>query len=254
MKYDFDQEIDRRGTHSVKWEFVQSESDPSAVEHTDQFFGEDRLLPLWVSDMDFACPQPVVDALVARAQHGMFGYTRPTEPYFRAVIDWMARRHGWSIRPEWIVTTPGVVTALNLLLQTFIRPGDKVLVQTPVYYPFYRAIDNIGGEICRSSLLYQDGRYQMDFADLEDKVSDSRVTATILCSPHNPIGRVWTRDELTRFGEMCLKNHVLVISDEIHADLIMKGHIFTPFAAIHDDFARASITCTGVSKTFNLAG
>lgn len=254
MKYDFDREIDRRGTSSVKWEFIQREDDPTQVVHTDQFFGEDRVLPLWVADMDFRCPQPVIDALVARAQQGIFGYTYKTDSYFEAVAGWMNRRHGWAIQPEWISITPGVVPALCQLVRTLIQPGQKVLVQTPVYYPFYLAIEGNGAEVVRNPLVYRAGRYQMDFDDLEAKTADPQVKAAILCSPHNPVGRVWTEEELTRFGEICLKNDVLVISDEIHADLILRGYHFTPFAAISEEFARRSITCMAASKTFNLAG
>jgi cystathionine beta-lyase len=204
--------------------------------------------------MDFTAPQPVVDALVRRAQHGIYGYTIRTEAYDRAVVGWMKRRHGWGIEPGWIVSTPGVVPAVNFLIQTFVGPGQRVLVQQPVYYPFFNAIENNNAEIVSSSLILDDGRYQMDFDDFEKKAADPAATLYILCSPHNPVGRVWSREELTRVGEICLKHGVLVIADEIHADLIFKGSIFTPFAAINDAFARNTVVCTAPSKTFNLAG
>jgi len=254
MKNRFDEEIDRRGTNSLKWEFIQQQEDPPRWEHSDRFSGENRVLPMWVADMDFRCPEPVVKALVARAQKGIYGYTAPTDDFFHSVVSWMARRHGWEIAPQWICITPGVVPALNMLVRTFISPGDRVLIQPPVYHPFYHAIENNGGEVVTNPLVYENGRYHMDFTDLQEKSKDPKVKMAILCSPHNPVGRVWTRDELLHFGEICIENNVLVISDEIHGDLIFKGHSFTPFAEISRDFAQHSIICTAPSKTFNLAG
>jgi len=254
MKQHFDDEIDRRGTNSLKWEFSPQEQDPLYWEQTDRFFGEDRILPMWVADMDFRCPEPVVKALIERAQNGIYGYSFPTDKFFQSVVGWMARRHGWEIAPEWICITPGVVPALNMLVQTFISPGEKVLIQPPVYYPFFSAIENNGGELVSSPLVYESGRYRMDYLDLAEKARDPRLKMAILCSPHNPVGRVWTQDELLRFGEICIKNNVLVVSDEIHGDLVYKGQGFTPFAKISRDFAQHSITCTAPSKTFNLAG
>ena len=204
--------------------------------------------------MDFRCPPAVIEALVARARQGIFGYTLPTDPYYEAVIGWIAQRHDWRVAREWIVLTPGVVPALNMLVQTCIAPGEKVLVQRPVYYPFFRAVENNGGEIASNSLVYEDGRYRMDFDDLAEKAADPAVKMAILCSPHNPVGRVWTPEELTRFGEICLENDVLVVSDEIHCDLIYGDHTFTAFAALDDAFLQHSVTCRAASKTFNLAG
>jgi cystathionine beta-lyase len=254
MKYPFDEIVDRRGTSSLKWEFIQKAEDPAQREHTDRFFGENRSLPMWVADMDFGCPEPVVKAVIARAANGIYGYTAPTDAFYQSVVGWMARRHGWAIAPEWICITPGVVPALNMLVRTCISPGDKVLVQPPVYYPFYSAIQNNGGQVVTNPLVYENGRYRMDLADLEEKAKDPRVKMVILCSPHNPVGRVWTPDELLRFGEICIDNNVLVVSDEIHGDLIYKGHVFTPFAKISGEFAQHSIICTAPSKTFNMAG
>lgn len=254
MKYDFDREINRKGTNSVKWEFIKQGNKLLYRKEPDGSSASTRLLPMWVADMDFPCPEPVVEALVARAQHRIFGYTSPTDSYQRAIVNWMKKRHGWEIEPEWICTAPGVVPALYMLVQTFIIPGDKVLIQTPVYYPFNKAVENGDGVLVTNSLLYEDGRYSMDFADLEQKTKDPQVKMVILCSPHNPVGRVWTRDELLRFGEICIKNNVLVVSDEIHGDLILEGYVFTPFADISEEFAQNSITCTAPSKTFNLAG
>jgi len=254
MRYDFDREINRRATNAVKWEFIQRGENLLAWEHTDECFGPNRILPMWVADMDFRSPEPVVTALVARAEHGIYGYTEKTDTYFESVVSWMERRQGWSIAPEWICTTPGVVPALCLLVRTFVAPGEKVLVQRPVYYPFFSAIENNGAEIVSNSLVLENGRYCMDFDDLEQKVQDPELKMAILCSPHNPVGRVWTREELTRFGEACQRHNVLVVSDEIHGDLVYKAHRFTPFASIGDDFAEHAVVCTAPSKTFNTAG
>jgi len=254
MKYDFDREINRKGTNSVKWEFIKHGGSLLYREEPDDSSSGTRLLPMWVADMDFPCPEPVVEALVTRAQHRLFGYTSPTVSYYNAIVNWMKRRHGWEIEPEWICTTPGVVPALNMLVKTYTSPGDKVLIQTPVYYPFYKAVENSDGILVTNPLIYENGRYSMDFSDLEEKTKDPQVKMAILCSPHNPVGRVWTRDELLRFGEICLKNKVLVVSDEIHGDLILEGYVFTPFAGISEAFAQSSIICNAPSKTFNLAG
>jgi cystathionine beta-lyase len=254
MKYDFSGEVSRKDTNSLKWEFIQDEKDPLHWKHTDECFGENSLLPMWVADMDFPCPDPVVRALIARAEHGIYGYTALTESTYQAIVNWMKRRHGWEIVPGWVCTSPGVVPALNMLVRSFVSAGDRVLIQTPVYYPFFSAIRNNQGKVVANSLTYENGFYRMDFADLEKKAKDPRVKLAILCNPHNPVGRVWNREDLLRFGDICLKNNILIVSDEIHGDLIYKGNVFTPFASIREDFAQHSITCTGPSKTFNLAG
>ncbi len=254
MKYDFNREISRKGTNSVKWKFIQKRQDLHHWDHTEKFFGENRILPMWVADMDFPCPKPVVEALIERAKHGIYGYTAPTDSYYRSVVNWMKRRHEWEILPEWICITPGVVPALNMLVRTFISQGEKVLIQPPVYYPFFSAIENNDGELVRNPLIYKNGFYRMDFADLEERTKDPKVKMAILCSPHNPVGRVWNRDELIHFGEICIKNNVLIVSDEIHGDLIFKGYVFTPLASISGDFATNAIICTAPSKTFNIAG
>ncbi len=254
MNYNFDTEIERRGTGSAKWEFVVAGDQFNQTDRTDKKYGAGRLLPLWVADMDFRSPPAVVEALTERAKHGLFGYTAPTDSYYTAVTEWMQRRYNWPVEREWILQTPGVVPAINLLIQTFVQPGEKVLIQRPVYYPFMNAIKNNGAEIVSNSLRYEGGCYQMDFDDLAAKTADPAVKLAILCSPHNPVGRVWTREELIRFGEICIQNDVLVISDEIHCDLIFNGAEFTTFAAISDEFAQNSVICTAPSKTFNLAG
>lgn len=254
MKYNFDKYVDRRNTSSIKWEYIQSEETASKLVKTDRFFGEDRLLPMWIADMDFRSPQPVIDALVERARHGVYGYTEKGDSYLEAVRFWMKKRHRWAIKKEWICTTPGVVAALAMLVQTFVRRGEKVIIQPPVYYPFSFVVERNDAQVVKNPLIYENGRYRMDFEDLAAKARDPKVKMLILCSPHNPVGRVWTKKELTQLGGICLKNNVLVVSDEIHADLIRREKAFTPFARINKDFAAHSITCTAPSKTFNLAG
>jgi cystathionine beta-lyase len=254
MIYNFDQEIDRRGTHSAKWGVIKQDGRFTPLEDAPQFREGKRLLPMWVADMDFQAPQPVIDALTERAQHGIFGYGWPGASYRQAVVDWMARRHGWPVQPEWIVPTPGVVPALNMLVHTFVAPGQRVIVQPPVYYPFYTAIANNGAELARNPLLLANGRYSMDFAGLAALARDPDAVMLILSSPHNPVGRVWTPDELRRLGEICLEHDVLVVADEIHGDLLYPGRRFTPFATLGDAFAQNTIACTAPSKTFNLAG
>jgi cystathionine beta-lyase len=254
MTYDFDELINRKGTDSVKWEFrMELEGTPRLV-HSDEAFSEDRLIPMWVADMDFRCPDAVVEALRERAQHGIFGYTRPTEDYFNTVIDWMSKRYGWQIQPEWISITPGVVSAIYSMVQTYTDPGDSILIQPPVYYPFSMAIKHNGREVVTNPLLLDDGRYRMDYDDLRRKILEHDVKMAILCSPHNPVGRVWEPDELRQFGEICQAHDVLVIADELHGDLIFSEHTFTAYATLGPVFEAGSVTCTSPSKTFNLAG
>ncbi len=254
MEFSFDEEFDRRGTHSVKWEFVQSDEEQPELEFTDHCFEPERVLPMWVADMDFRSPEPVVEALKAQAEHGIFGYTVPSRDFYNSVVSWMGRRNGWEIDPDWICLTPGVVPALNMLVRTFTEGGNKVLIQPPVYYPFYGAIENNGSQLVLNALMLENGVYRMDYADLEAKCSDPEVKIAILCSPHNPVGRVWTKEELLNFGQICIENNVLIVSDEIHGDLIYPNQTFTPFAKISETFAQNSIVCTAPSKTFNLAG
>ena len=254
MTYHFDEKISRKGTHSIKWEFVLEDSKLIAASQTDPRGEKARLLPMWVADMDFRSPPAVIDALVARAEHGVYGYTFPTDSYYEALQNWVARRHGWEVKRDWVLLTPGLVPALNMLVQTFVAPGEKVLIQPPVYYPFFWAVEDNGAEIVSNSLINENGRYRMNFDDLAQKASDPAVKMVILCNPHNPVGRAWTPDELTRFGEICLENDVLVVSDEIHCDLIYSDHVFTSFARLGDDFRQKSVICSSASKTFNLAG
>jgi cysteine-S-conjugate beta-lyase len=241
MKYNFDKSVDRLGTSSVKWDYL------------DRTFGNAEVLPLWVADMDFEVPQPVIDAVVKRAQHGIYGYTEKPDSFYSSIAGWMKKRHGWNISSEWISASPGVVPALSFSVLSFTEPGDKVLVQTPVYYPFFSSIEGNDRIIVNNQLKYEKGKYFMDFEDLEAKLG-SGVAAMILCSPHNPIGRVWTREELQRVGELCIKHNVILISDEIHSDLIYSGNIHTPTASISEELAQCTVTCLAPSKTFNIAG
>jgi cystathionine beta-lyase len=254
MKYDFDQVISRQDTDCAKYGRICPGDDPLVWVTTDECFSDDPLLPMWVADMDFAAPQPVIDALVGRARHGLFGYTMVSDDFHQAVVGWMQRRHGWAVDPDWICTAPGVVPALFMIVRAFTAPGEGVLIQPPVYYPFYNAIERTGRRIVRNPLIFENGRYTMDFADLEQKVSAADVKLAILCSPHNPVGRVWDRDELARFGDICLEHDVLVASDEIHSDLMLNQTVFTPYGMLSPDLVENVIICHAPSKTFNLAG
>jgi len=254
LTFNLDEEIDRTGTNCVKWEFISDGDVLRFGDHADPKHGPNRLLPMWVADMDFRCPPQVIEALVNRAQQGVYGYSYPCDSYYEAVLGWMSRRYSWKIQRDWISLTPGVVPAINMIVQAFVAPGEKVLVQQPVYYPFFDAITNNGAEIVSNSLRYDNGHYEMDYDDLAQKAADPTARMAILCSPHNPVGRVWTKEELRRFGEICIANDVLVVADEIHCDLLFRGYSFTSFANISDVFAQNSLVCTAASKTFNLAG
>jgi cystathionine beta-lyase len=255
-QFDFDTPFAKQDLNSTKWEFeVNANHLGTHTDHAHPKHGADRMLPLWVADMDFHCPPAVTEAVVARAQKGIFGYAMPDDGYFEAVIGWFARRYGWETEKEWILQTPGVVSALHMIVQRFTQPGEKVLIQRPVYYPFTDAIVNNGRIVVSNSLVVDENdRYTIDFDDFEQKAADTAVRLFILCSPHNPVGRVWTREELTCMGEICLKHNVLVFADEIHADLIMSGHRFTAYATLGPEFADNCLVANSASKTFNLAG
>jgi cystathionine beta-lyase len=243
LNYNFDQIINRTGTRSLKWD--QSE----------RLFGNKDLLPMWVADMDFQAPPEVVEALVRRAEHGIFGYTFRTDEYKEAILRWQETRHGWKPDPSWLCACPpGVVTALSVLVDTLTVPGDRVMLQTPVYHPFYDVVAKNGRQFVRSPLRYADGRYEMDFELIERQIAEEQVKMILLCSPHNPVGRVWTRQELETLGEICLRYGVVILSDEIHGDLVYQGHKHIPFASISERFAQQSVVCTAPSKTFNIAG
>ncbi len=254
MTQNLDQEIDRMGTQSVKWEYIMRDGVVSHGDHADKRHGAERTLPMWVADMDFRCPPAAIEALEKRVAHGIYGYTKPADSYFEAVIAWAEKHYGWEIEQEWMTLAAGVVPAINIMIQGMLEPGDKVLIQPPVYYPFARSISNNGMEVVESALLYENGRYLMDFDDLAAKVADPAVKMAILCSPHNPVARVWNKEELTRFGEICIENDLIIVSDEIHGDLIYDGVEFVSFPTISETFADNCIVCNAPSKTFNLAG
>ncbi|MEW4285591.1 MalY/PatB family protein [Priestia koreensis] len=240
-KHLFDESINRFNTQSTKWDNIQT------------VFGSDDLLPMWVADMDFKAPQEVIDAVSNRVEHGIFGYTHPNDHTHKAIQRWMSARHGWDIEPSWLTYSPGVVFAISMAVQAFTNEQDKVLIQTPVYPPFFNMVKLNNRTLIENPLLLSQGRYEMDFDDLEAKLSNG-VKMMILCSPHNPIGRVWTKEELTKVAELCQRYDVLILSDEIHSDIIFGDHVHTPIASLSDEISDRTITCMAPSKTFNLAG
>jgi len=242
MQYDFDTPIDRTHTWSIKHDFKKENGKA------------DDILPLWVADMDFRSPDSVVEALKKAVDHGIFGYSRADESYFDAVAAWYQKRHHLTLQPEWMTCTPGIVFALSIAVRAFTQEGDAVLIQPPVYHPFSRAILRNKRTLVENPLVLKDGHYEMDLEELEQKVLDEHVKLMILCNPHNPVGRVWTREELTSLADICLRHHVYVISDEIHGDFVWQGHEQTPYASISEEACLHSMMCTAPSKTFNLAG
>lgn len=242
MPVDFDTVPNRRGTNCFKYDFVREMGMPEDV------------LPLWVADMDFPTAPAVLERLHALAEHGIFGYTGVKDAYFSAVHNWYAQRFGWETQRSWLVTTPGVVFAIAIAIRAFTQKGDAILIQQPVYYPFANKVTENDRQLVVNPLVLKNGRYEMDFADMERKIVDYHVKMLLLCSPHNPVGRVWTKEELLRVGEICQKHGVLVVSDEIHADFTYAGHTHRVFASVKSEFADFTITCTAPSKTFNLAG
>lgn len=240
---DFDRVVDRHQTDCLKYDFAVRRGKPKDV------------LPLWVADMDFPTSSYVLDALQERVAHGIFGYTESGESYFEAAAEWMERRHGWQVKPEWLVKTPGVVFGLAMAVKAFTDEGDSVLIQQPVYYPFTEVVaDNDRRVVSSDLVLGADGRYHIDFEDFEKKIVENHVKLFLLCSPHNPVGRVWRREELLRIGELCLKHGILVVSDEIHQDFVFGKNRHLVFASLKPEFEAISITCTSPAKTFNLAG
>jgi cystathionine beta-lyase len=239
VKYDFDRVTNRSNTCSIKYEPAWR-GKPEDV------------LPLWVADMDFATPPCVQDALARRAQHGIFGYSEPDAVYFNVMRAWFEQRFNWTTERDWLTITPGVVNALYIAVRALTEPGDGIVIQQPVYYPFESSIRKTGRQLLINELVYSDGHYRIDFQDFEDKIKQAKLF--IMCNPHNPVGRVWKADELTRMGEICLRHGVTVIADEIHEDFIFPGHRHMVFAALNPEFANITVTCTSPSKTFNLAG
>lgn len=242
MVYDFDTVIDRLPTSSSKWSYRKQDT------------GVADVLPMWVADMDFASPPEVTEAIKARASHPIYGYTRPSDKYYEGLINWMKKRHGWSgIQREWIGFSPGVVAGFNFAIQAYSQPGDKVVLQPPVYYPMKNAVLNNGRQLVENPLKLVKGRYVMDYEDLEKKI-DGRTKMIILCSPHNPVGRVWTKAELEQLVEVCEKKDILIISDEIHLDLVLGKIKHTCTATISEKAMQRTVTLLAPSKTFNLAG
>jgi len=238
MKYNFDEIVQRRGSNSYKWDTATNND----------------ILPMWVADMDFRTAPAIIETLHHRVEHGIFGYTKVPDYYYQATIDWFNRKHNFNIDREWMLFTSGVVPALSAIIKALTVPGDKVLVQTPVYNCFFSSIRNDECEMVSNQLIYENGTYTIDFDDLERKAADPKVKLMLLCSPHNPAGRVWKRDELERIGEICFRNNVIVVSDEIHCDLVYEGYTHIPFASISEKFQQNSVTCIAPTKTFNLAG
>ena len=239
---DFDSVTDREGTKSLKYDFAKRRGKPEDV------------LPLWVADMDFKTSSYIEDALVEHSRHGIFGYSEVQRPYFDIVSAWMKKHHDWDVQERWLVKTPGVVFALAMAVKAYTDRGDGVLIQMPVYYPFSEVIEDNGRKVVSNTLvLGEDNRYHIDFDDFEKKIVEEKIKLFFLCSPHNPVGRVWTREELTRLGDICVKHQVIVVSDEIHHDFVFHGeHIV--FANLKKEYEDISIVCTSPSKTFNLAG
>jgi cysteine-S-conjugate beta-lyase len=250
MKYDFDQVHSRLNTNCSKWDAVET------------LFGSNDVIPMWVADMDFPTARPIVEALEQRAAHEFYGYTQPGKELLQAVVDRMKRKFNWTIKPEWIVLTPGVIPAISVAIRTLTRPGDEVILQEPVYYPFFPSVRLSGCQVVTNALKLNRGHYSMDLDDLEAgfrpkagmREIPSRVRAIVLCNPHNPIGRLWDRDELIRLGRIVIDNGATVISDEIHCEILYRGYRHIPFAAISEEFEQNCIVCMAPSKTFNLAG
>ena len=239
---DFDKVIERKNTDCLKYDFAEKRGMPKDV------------LSFWVADMDFKVSSYIEDALVERVQHGIFGYSEVQTPYFETVRDWMKKHHNWEPQEKWLVKTPGIVFALAMAVKAYTEKGDGVLVQLPVYYPFSEVIEDNGRRVVSNTLyLGEDNRYHIDFEDFERKIKEEKIKLFFLCSPHNPVGRVWTREELITLGDICVKNNVIVVSDEIHHDFIWKGE-HEVFANLKSEYEEISITCTSPSKTFNIAG
>ncbi|RHT33757.1 pyridoxal phosphate-dependent aminotransferase [Firmicutes bacterium AM31-12AC] len=237
----FDKIIDRRNTRCLKYDFAVERNMPADV------------LPLWVADMDFETSSYIEDAIIERAKHAIYGYSEVKTPYFDILKKWMQKHHDWDIQRKWLVKTPGVVFALAMAVKAYTEPGDAVLIQQPVYYPFSEVIVDNGRRVVSNTLyLGEDNRYHIDFEDYEQKIVENQIKLFFLCNPHNPVGRVWTKEELTRLGDICVKHHVTVVSDEIHEDFVFKGK-HQVFANVKKEYEEITVTCTAPSKTFNIA-
>lgn len=241
MSFNFNKIIDRTNNFSAKWSEMNKN------------FGTNDLLPMWVADMDFLTAPCIMEALKDRLEQGIFGYTTRPSSYNESIVNWLDNRFSWKIKKEWLMFSPAVITSISLLIQNLTQKNDKIMIQEPVYSPFHNIVELNERDLVISPLIkLDDGSYIMDYEDIEAKIKDVKIF--ILCNPHNPVGRVWTREELTRLGQICLKHNVIVISDEIHSDIILKNHKHTPFASISKEFCKNTITCMAPTKTFNLAG
>ncbi|WP_456272975.1 MalY/PatB family protein [Bacillus sp. AK031] len=229
--------IERHNTHSVKWSF-----------------SDEEIIPMCIADMDFKVSPAITEAMKEKAKHGIYGYTTFSERYFQSIMSWWEKRHGLQVKKEWISFSPGIIPGINILLGLLTEAGDSVIVQDPVYYPFYSTIENHGCQVLKNTLTYKDGKYEMNFEDLEEKAKDPKTKVLILCSPHNPVGRVWTSGELERVSAICLKHDVWIVSDEMHGDLVFEGHVHKPLFHINESIKEKSIICAAPSKTFNIAG
>lgn len=241
MNYNFDEIIDRSNTNCEKYDSRKA------------VFGNADVIPLWVADTDFKTPDFIVDAVKKRAEHEVYGYPVKPDSFFTAIQGWVERRHGWTVEKDWIAYSPNVVIALSSLIMSLTKPGDKIIVQPPVYFPFFHVVEGNERVMVENQLKNIDGRYHFDLDDLKSKI-DSSTKMLLLCNPHNPGGMVWTKEELIGLGEICLKNNIIVVSDEIHADLVYHGYKHIPFASISPEFANICITTMSASKTFNMAG
>jgi cystathionine beta-lyase len=241
MRYNFDEQINREKTACIKYDL------------RDEVFGKSDVIPMWVADMDFKTPTFVIDAIRKRLDHEILGYTFRTDSFYESIANWLRKRHGWDAKKEWISFSPGIVPALNLAVMAFTEPGDKIIVQKPVYFPFFPAIESHNRVLVNNPLRYENGRYDMDFEDLEQKI-DSRVKMIMLCSPHNPTGNVWKHKDLEKLADICIKHRIIILSDEIHSDLVYKGSRHIPVATINPEVSDITLTCIAPSKTFNLAG
>jgi cystathionine beta-lyase len=242
MKYNFDKKINRKNTDSEKFDFVKENKKPAGV------------IPMWIADMDFETLPQIVEAIDKRAKHKIFGYTEPKEDYFQAVCHWFKTRFDFNVQKDWIVKTPGVICAICAAINAFTKPLESVLIQPPVYYPFARSVIQNKRKLINNPLLYRHGEYSIDFDDFEKKIIENKVKLFIFCSPHNPVGRVWTRDELSKICEICHKHKVIIFSDEIHCDFVFSGYKHIPFATLDKKYLQNIIIATSPSKTFNIAG
>ena len=242
MAYNFDDLIDRKNTNSLKYDFAIERGKPADI------------MPLWVADMDFKAPKEVLEAIQKATEHGIFGYTEVKSDYFEVIQRWFYQNFGWETKEEWLIKTPGVVYAIALAIKALTDIGDGIMIQQPVYYPFSEVVRANNRNLVINSLNYMNEKYEIDFENFETQIKEKNVKLFILCNPHNPVGRVWSKDELTLLGDICLRNKVIVISDEIHCDFTYPGFQHTVFSTLCDDFAENSIICTAPSKTFNLAG